>query len=68
MSVYCGPASWIDFDPTNDAVASTDHVTIAWGRDYGDVTPVRGLFVGGGRHEMTVSVDVAPIDDEGIPL
>ncbi|MGC1273392.1 MAG: transglutaminase family protein [Planctomycetaceae bacterium] len=60
--VFCGPAGWIDFDPTNDLMPSTDHVTLAWGRDYGDVTPVRGLFVGGGRHEMTVSVDVAPIE------
>lgn len=65
VSAYCGDAGWIDFDPTNNAVVSTDHVTIAWGRDYGDVPPVRGLFVGGGRHEMTVSVDVAPIDEAG---
>lgn len=64
VSVYCGPAGWIDFDPTNDTLVSADHVTIAWGRDYGDIPPVRGLFVGGGRHEMTVSVDVAPIDDD----
>jgi len=64
FSVYGGHAGWIDFDPTNDAIPSTDHVTLAWGRDYGDVTPVRGLFVGGGRHEMEVSVDVAPIGDQ----
>lgn len=62
LSVYCGSAGWLDLDPTNNVVPSTDHVTIAWGRDYGDVTPVRGLFVGGGRHEMTVCVDVEPID------
>lgn len=65
VSVFCGPAGWIDFDPTNNLIPSTDHIAIAWGRDYGDVTPVRGLFVGGGQHEMSVSVDVAPIDDEG---
>jgi transglutaminase-like putative cysteine protease len=65
VGAFCGPAGWIDFDPTNDCVPSADHVTLAWGRDYGDVTPVRGLFVGGGRHEMSVSVDVAPIDDAG---
>ncbi|MDQ3329824.1 MAG: transglutaminase family protein [Planctomycetota bacterium] len=65
VSVFCGPAGWLAFDPTNDLVPSTDHVTIAWGRDYGDVTPVRGLFVGGGHHEMSVSVDVAPIDESG---
>ena len=65
VGVYCGPAGWIDFDPTNDALCGPDHVTIAWGRDYGDVTPVRGLFVGGGRHQMEVTVDVAPIDEAG---
>lgn len=65
FSVYCGEAGWIDFDPTNDSVPSTDHVTLAWGRDYGDVTPVRGLFVGGGGHELNVSVDVAPFRVEG---
>ncbi len=63
VSVYCGAAGWVDFDPTNDLVPSTDHVTIGWGRDYNDVTPVRGLFIGGGHHELNVSVDVAPIDD-----
>ena len=67
-SVYCGPAGWLDFDPTNNQVVGTDHVTIAWGRDYQDVTPVRGLFVGGGQHHMEVSVDVAPIDDAGKEL
>jgi transglutaminase-like putative cysteine protease len=65
ISVYCGAIGWIDFDPTNDLVPSTDHVTIAWGRDYNDVTPVRGLFVGGGHHELSVSVDVAPMDENG---
>lgn len=65
LSVYCGPTGWLDLDPTNDLVCSTDHVVVAVGRDYQDVTPVRGLFVGGGRHEMEVSVDVAPIDEAG---
>ena len=65
VSVYCGPNGWVDFDPTNDLVPSTDHITIGWGRDYNDVTPVRGLFVGGGHHELQVSVDVAPIDEKG---
>lgn len=65
VSVYCGQNGWVDFDPTNDLVPSADHVTIGWGRDYNDITPVRGLFVGGGHHELHVSVDVAPIDEEG---
>jgi len=62
ISVFCGAAGWVHFDPTNDLVPSTDHVTIGWGRDYNDVTPVRGLFIGGGHHELNVSVDVAPLD------
>ena len=63
ISLYCGPAGWIDFDPTNDAIPTTDHITLAWGRDYGDVCPIKGVFVGGGQHAMTVSVDVEPLAD-----
>ena len=62
LSVYCGPLGWIDVDPTNNSVPSADHVTLAWGRDYGDVSPIKGLYIGGGHHAMTVSVDVAPVD------
>lgn len=61
VSVYCGNAGWIDFDPTNDVVPTTDHITIAYGRDYGDVCPIQGVFVGGGDHSMSVSVDVEPL-------
>ena len=57
-SVFCGPLGWIDFDPTNDMITSTDHITVAYGRDYGDVCPIQGVFVGGGEHSMSVSVDV----------
>jgi transglutaminase-like putative cysteine protease len=59
-SVYCGPLGWVDFDPTNDCVVGESHVTIGWGRDYGDVCPIQGLFVGGGEHKMSVGVDVIP--------
>lgn len=60
VSVYFGEAGWIDFDPTNNAIPRTDHVTLAWGRDYHDVAPIQGVILGGGTHRMTVSVDVAP--------
>ena len=61
FSVYCGSeAGWIDFDPTNNCVCGTDHVPIAFGRDYSDVVPVKGIFLGGGKTTMNVSVDVAP--------
>lgn len=49
---------WIDLDPTNDCFAGEQHITTAVGRDYRDVTPVRGVFYGGGEHQLTVAVDV----------
>ena len=48
VSVFCPPYGWIDFDPTNDVRVGTDHIVIAWGRDFGDVSPLRGVIVGGG--------------------
>jgi transglutaminase-like putative cysteine protease len=53
---------WVDFDPTNDVMPGGEHVTIAYGRDFGDVTPIRGVILGGGRHQLAVSVDVATLD------
>lgn len=64
VSVYCGPLEWIDFDPTNDAVVGDSHITIGWGRDYADICPIQGVFVGGGEHSMNVGVDVIPAQDE----
>jgi transglutaminase-like putative cysteine protease len=58
VSVFCPPFGWIDLDPTNDARVGTDHVVIAWGRDFGDVSPLRGVIVGGGRHRLSVRVSV----------
>ena len=63
MSVYCGRAGWVDLDPTNDCVPRTDHVTVAFGRDYADVCPIQGVFVGGGNQTLTVEVDVEPLAD-----
>jgi transglutaminase-like putative cysteine protease len=61
VSLYCGALGWVDADPTNDALVGTDHVTLAWGRDYSDVCPIQGIIVGGGEHKMSVSVDVEPL-------
>jgi transglutaminase-like putative cysteine protease len=58
VSVYCGPAGWIDVDPTNDLLVSDQHLTLAWGRDYGDVSPIKGVILGGGGHTVEVGVDV----------
>lgn len=56
-----GPSAWLELDPTNDCVAGPGHVRLATGRDYGDVTPLRGVIRGGGHHELTVSVDSLPV-------
>jgi transglutaminase-like putative cysteine protease len=61
ISTYLPGVGWVDFDPVNDLVPEERHVTVAYGRDYGDVTPVRGVLVGGGQHIVHVSVDVAPL-------
>lgn len=61
LSVWCPVNGWVDLDPTNDVVPSTRHVTVAWGRDYGDVSPLRGVVLGGAGHRLHVGVSVVPI-------
>ena len=61
LSVFCPGTGWIDVDPTNDMLPGKDHITVAYGRDYGDVSPIKGVFLGGGEHALEVSVDVVPI-------
>ncbi len=63
VSVYCPVHGWVDVDPTNNQLASERHITLAWGRDYDDVSPVRGILLGGGESTLTVSVDVVPEED-----
>ena len=62
VSVYCPEAGWLDVDPTNNVVPSESHVTLAWGRDYGDVSPVRGVILGGRDHKLDVAVDMEPLE------
>jgi transglutaminase-like putative cysteine protease len=62
-SVWCPVAGWVDFDPTNDVIPGLEHVTCAWGRDYGDVGPVAGVVLGGGGHVISVAVDVNPVPE-----
>jgi transglutaminase-like putative cysteine protease len=62
-SVRLPGGEWLDLDPTNDVVPQDRHIVIAIGRDFGDVTPMRGVLLGGGRHELIVGVDVTPVDD-----
>ena len=61
VSVHCGEAAgWIDVDPTNDCLVDDEHVTLGWGRDFGDVTPMRGVILGGGDQALEVRVTVTP--------
>ena len=62
VSVRLPGGDWLDLDPTNDVVPSDRHIIVAVGRDFGDVTPMRGVLLGGGRHELIVGVDVTPVD------
>jgi transglutaminase-like putative cysteine protease len=61
VSAYSPVTGWLDVDPTNNVVPSDGHVTLAWGRDYGDVSPLHGLVLGGGAHTLKVAVDMDPI-------
>lgn len=62
VSVHDPAAGWVDFDPTNNCLADDEHVTLAWGRDFGDVTPMRGVILGGGEQTLKVHVTVAPVE------
>lgn len=61
VSVYCPRAGWLEFDPTNNCLAGEGHVVVAYGRDYSDVPPLRGVIRGGGAHALRVSVTVMPV-------
>jgi transglutaminase-like putative cysteine protease len=63
VAVWSPPYGWVEFDPTNGCFAGTDHVAVAWGRDFGDVSPLRGVILGGADHKLSVTVLVAPVDD-----
>lgn len=60
VSFFCPANGWVDVDPTNDLVPGEGHIVLAWGRDYEDVSPVKGVTLGGGGHEIRVAVEVRP--------
>lgn len=63
VSVFCTRYGWVDFDPTNRCLVQQQHITLGWGRDYGDVAPLRGIVLGGGKQTLSVSVTVTPLDE-----
>ena len=71
FAVYDGAGGWFDFDPTNDQRPNQQYVTTAWGRDYGDVAPLRGVVFGGGQQTLDVAVDVDrtpfPTQNDAVP-
>jgi transglutaminase-like putative cysteine protease len=60
FAVFDPALGWIDFDPTNNVLADEQHLTLAWGRDYADVVPLKGVLQGSGEHQLRVAVDVIP--------
>ncbi len=58
LSTFVPDHGWVDFDPTNDLIPADEHITVAYGRDFSDVTPIRGVILGGGQHQLRVAVDV----------
>jgi transglutaminase-like putative cysteine protease len=61
IAVWCPGLGWVDFDATNNLIPRDEHITLGWGRDYGDVSPINGFMIGGGKHTVKVSVDVQPL-------
>lgn len=64
VAVFAPPFGWLGFDPTNNVRVDQDHVALAWGRDFGDVSPLRGVILGGGSHKLTVRVAVRRVEEQ----
>ncbi|HMF52667.1 MAG TPA: transglutaminase family protein [Candidatus Saccharimonadales bacterium] len=62
VSVFVPDYGWVDFDPTNNVLPSGEHITVGWGRDFSDVTPLRGVINGGGKQTLEIKVTVEPDD------
>ena len=63
VSLYCPRHGWVDFDPTNNLLPNLEHITLGWGRDFADVSPLRGVILGGDTHKPEVAVTVMPYDE-----
>ena len=58
FALYVPDVGWVDFDPTNNVLPNDQHITLAVGRDFADVTPLKGIVFGGGMHQLAVAVDM----------
>ncbi|HWW21475.1 MAG TPA: transglutaminase family protein [Steroidobacteraceae bacterium] len=67
VAVFAPPHGWIGFDPTNNLIINQEHVALAWGRDFGDVSPLRGVILGGGSHQLSVKVAVEKTSHSAAP-
>lgn len=63
ISVFIPEMGWVDFDPTNNQLATEQYITIGWGRDYFDIIPLKGVIISSSSHELTVSVDVKKLQE-----
>jgi transglutaminase-like putative cysteine protease len=61
ISVWAPGTGWVDFDPTNGLMPAGEHITIGYGRDYDDVSPIAGVLLGGDHQTMSVAVDVSAV-------
>jgi transglutaminase-like putative cysteine protease len=68
LAIWCPGRGWVDLDPTNDVLPSHRHITLAWGRDYGDVSPLHGVVLGGRSHTLHVGVSVIPAAEDDAEL
>jgi transglutaminase-like putative cysteine protease len=66
VSVFCPVLGWVDFDPTNNVQPTLEHISLAWGRDFSDVSPLRGVILGGGSHDPEVEVTVMPVSADAV--
>jgi transglutaminase-like putative cysteine protease len=64
FSAFCPSVGWVDFDPTNNLIPAEEHITVGYGRDFSDVSPITGILVGGGSHEVKVGVEVEELPDQ----
>jgi transglutaminase-like putative cysteine protease len=65
VGAWLGPEhGWVGLDPTNGVLVSDEHVVLAVGRDFSDISPLRGMILGGGRHVLRVGVDLEPVESD----